>query len=78
MYPNNSYFVSLRYFASLLFIISHSLLVLDHLPLGAALHGLGEIFIAPWALKERAWDLIIIAILFLLFDMWGLINISWN
>jgi len=44
---SNWQFVSFRYCASFLFILSHSLLVLDHLPVGAALHGLGEVFIAP-------------------------------
>ena len=64
MNSGNWQFVFFRYFASLLFILSHSLLVLDHLPTGAALHGLGEVFIAPWAIRERAWDLVAIAILF--------------
>ena len=54
------------------------MLVLDHLPVGAALHGLGEVFIAPWALRERAWDLVVIAVLFFFFDIWGLINTPWN
>jgi len=62
----------------ILFILSHSLLVLDHLPIGAALHGLGEVFIAPWAFSERAWDLVVIAVLFFFFDIWGLINTPWN
>jgi len=53
------------------------LLVLDHLPVGAALHGLGEVFIAPWAFRERAWDLVVIAVLFFFFDIWGLINTPW-
>ena len=56
MNSSNWQFVFFRYFASFLFILSHSLLVLDHLPVGAALHGLGEVFIAPWAFRERAWD----------------------
>ena len=78
MSSSNWQFVFFRYFASFLFILSHSLLVLDHLPVGAALHGLGEVFIAPWAFKERAWDLVVIAVLFLFFDIWGLINTPWN
>ncbi len=72
-------FVFFRYFASFLFILSHSLLVLDHLPVGAALHGLGEVFIAPWAFRQRAWDLVVIAILFFFFDMeraWDLVVIA--
>ena len=78
MSSSNWQFVFFRYFASFLFILSHSLLVLDHLPTGAALHGLGEVFIAPWAFRERAWDLVVIAILFFFFDIWGLINTPWN
>ena len=78
MQSKNLLFTALRYFASLLFILSHGLLVLDHLPIGAALHGLGELFITPWAYRERAWDLIFIAIIFFFFDIWGLINIPWN
>ena len=78
MYANDVKFVFFRYFASILFFISHSLLVLDHLPIGAALHGLGEVFITPWAFKERAWDLVIIAVLFFLFDLWGLFSKAWN
>jgi len=86
MSSGNWQFVFFRYFASFLFILSHSLLVLDHLPVGAldhlpvgaALHGLGEVFIAPWAFRERAWDLVVIAVLFFFFDIWGLINTPWN
>jgi len=52
MSSSNWQFVFFRYFASFLFILSHSLLVLDHLPVGEALHGLGEVFIAPWAFRE--------------------------
>jgi len=54
------------------------LLVSDHLPTGATLHGLGEVFKAPWAFRERASDLVAIAILFFFFDIWGLINTPWN
>ena len=70
MVSGNFQFVLFRYLASFLFIISHSLLVLDHIPIGAALHGIGEVFIAPWAFKERAWDLVVIAVLFFLFEIW--------
>tara|TARA_B100000131_G_scaffold264188_1_gene261333 strand:- start:930 stop:1172 length:243 start_codon:yes stop_codon:yes gene_type:complete len=76
MISKNINLVICRYLASLLFVFSHGLLILDHLPFGAALHGLGELFIAPWAFKERAWDLVVIAILFFFFDLWGLINMS--
>ena len=71
MNSSNWQFVFFRYFASFLFILSHSLLVLDHLPVGAALHGLGEVFIAPWAFRERAWDLVVIAVLFFLLRYLG-------
>ena len=74
MDSKNINLVIFRYLASILFIFSHGLLILDHLPIGAALHGLGEIFIAPWAFRERAWDLVGIAIIFFFFDLWGLIN----
>ena len=74
----NINFVFFRYLASLLFILSHALLILDHIIFGAALHGLGEIFIAPWAYREKAWDLVLIAILFLFLDLWGLTNFSLN
>ena len=78
MNSSNWQFVFFRYFASLLFILSHSLLVLDHLLTGAALHGLGEVFIASWAFMERVWDLVAIAILFFFFDIWGLVFTPWN
>ena len=78
MVSGNFQFVLFRYLASLLFILSHSLLVLDHIPFGAALHGLGEVFIAPWAFRERAWDLVVIAVLFFFFDIWGLLNTPLN
>ena len=70
MLSGNWQYVFFRYLASFLFILSHSLLVLDNIPFGAALHGLGEVFIAPWAFKERAWDLVVIAVLFFLFEIW--------
>ena len=46
-------FVFFRYLASLLFILSHSLLVLDHIPFGAVLHGIGEVFIALGLLRKE-------------------------
>ena len=58
----------MRYFASGLFLLSHGLLVLDHLGVGAALHGIGEVFFAPWAIKQKAWDVVFIAFLFGGFD----------
>ena len=67
-----------RYFASGLFLLSHGLLVLDHLGVGAALHGIGEIFFAPWAIKQKAWDLVFIAFLFGAFDLWGTLKLGFN
>ena len=78
MVSGNFQFVFFRYLASFLFILSPSLLVLDPIPFGAALHGLGEVFIAPWAFRERAWDLVVIAVLFFFFDIWGLLKTPLN
>ena len=78
MISGNLQFVFFRYLASFLFILSHIFLFLDHIPFGAGLHGHAEVFIAPWAFKERAWDLVVIAVLFFFFDIWGLINTPWN
>tara|TARA_Y100001968_G_C19270013_1_gene673748 strand:- start:685 stop:909 length:225 start_codon:yes stop_codon:yes gene_type:complete len=68
--------VIFRYIASGLFLLSHGLLVLDHLGVGAALHGIGEVFFAPWAIRQRAWDLVFIALLFSVFDLWGTFKIG--
>merc|ERR1712138_255129 len=73
-----AYDIFLRYFASGLFLFSHGLLVLDHLGLGAALHGIGEVFFAPWAIKQKAWDLVFIAFLFGVFDLWGTLKLGFN
>ena len=51
MVSGNLQFVFFRYLASFLFILSQSLLVLDNVLFGAALHGLDEVLIAPWAFK---------------------------
>ena len=64
-------YVILRYIASLLFLFSDGLLVLEHLGIGAALHGIGEVFFAPWAIRQRACDLVFIALLFGVVDLWG-------
>ncbi len=68
----------MRYFASGLFLVSHGLLVLDHLLIGAALHGIGELFFTPWAIKQKAWDLVFIAFLFGVFDLWGTLKLGYN
>ena len=61
----------MRFFASGLFLLAHGLLVLEHIALGTALHGVAEVFLAPWALRHRAWDLIVIGLIFCVFDLWG-------
>ena len=65
-----------RYAASGLFLLSHGLLVFDHLLIGAALHGIGELFFTPWAIRQKAWDLVFIAFLFGIFDLWGTLKIG--
>jgi hypothetical protein len=49
--------------------------VLEHIALGTALHGVAEIFLAPWALRHRAWDLIVIGLIFCVFDLWGTLRL---
>ena len=49
----------MRFAASGLFLLAHGLLVLEYVALGTALHGIAEIFLAPWAIRHRAWDLIV-------------------
>ena len=58
----------MRFVASGLFLLAHGLLVLEHIALGTALHGVAEVFLAPWALRHRAWDLIVIGLIFCVFD----------
>ena len=36
-----------------------------------ALHGIAELFLAPWAIRHRAWDIIVIGLIFCVFDLWG-------
>ena len=61
----------MRFVASGLFLLAHGLLVLEHIALGTALHGIAEVFLAPWALRHKAWDLIVIGIVSSVFDFWG-------
>ena len=70
-----SWRVLMRFFASGLFLLAHGLLVLEHIALGTALHGVAEIFLAPWALRHRAWDLIVIGLIFCVFDLWGTLRL---
>ena len=41
----------MRCIASALFLLAHGLLVLEHIMLGTALHGIAELFLAPWAVR---------------------------
>ena len=42
------------------------------------MHGIGEIFFVPWAIKQEAWDLVFIAFLFGAFDLWGTLQLGFN
>ena len=53
----------------------HGLLVLEHIAIGTALHGVAELFLAPWAIRHRAWDIIIIGLIFCVFDLWGTVRL---
>ena len=44
--------------------------------IGTALHGIAELFLAPWALRHRAWDLIVIGLIFCVFDLWGTLRLT--
>ncbi len=66
----------MRFVASGLFLLAHGLLVLEYVTLGTALHGIAEIFLAPWAIRHRAWDLIVIGVIFCVFDLWGTLRLT--
>ncbi len=66
----------MRFVASGLFLVAHGLLVLEYVAVGTALHGIAEIFLAPWAIRHRAWDLIVIGVLFCFFDLWGTLRLT--
>ena len=66
----------MRFVASGLFLLAHGLLVLEYVALGTALHGVAEIFLAPWAIRHRAWDLIVIGVVFCVFDLWGTLGLT--
>lgn len=70
-----SWTVLMRFVASGLFLLAHGFLVLEHIALGTALHGVAEVFLAPWALRHKAWDLIVIGIVFCVFDLWGTLRL---
>ena len=70
-----SWQVLMRCVASALFLVAHGLLVLEHIAIGTALHGVAELFLAPWAIRHRAWDIIIIGLIFCVFDLWGTVRL---
>ena len=72
----NSWQVLMRWVASALFLLAHGLLVLEHVAMGTALHGVAELFLAPWALRHRAWDIIVIGVIFCVFDLWGTVRLT--
>tara|TARA_B100000482_G_scaffold187785_1_gene166865 strand:+ start:567 stop:857 length:291 start_codon:yes stop_codon:yes gene_type:complete len=67
--------VVMRCIASALFLLAHGLLVLEHITIGTALHGIAELFLAPWAVRHRAWDIIVIGLIFCVFDLWGTLRL---
>ncbi|QNI88142.1 hypothetical protein SynROS8604_01506 [Synechococcus sp. ROS8604] len=66
----------MRFVASGLFLLAHGLLVLEYVALGTALHGIAEVFLAPWAIRHRAWDLIVIGVVFCVFDLRGTLRLT--
>tara|TARA_B100001939_G_C16884300_1_gene592334 strand:- start:39 stop:308 length:270 start_codon:yes stop_codon:yes gene_type:complete len=73
---SGSWQVLMRCVASGLFLLAHGLLVLEHIAMGTALHGVAELFLAPWAVRHRAWDLIAIGLIFCVFDLWGTLRLT--
>ena len=73
---SGSWQVLMRCVASGLFLLAHGLLVLEHIAIGTALHGVAELFLAPWAVRHRAWDLIVIGLIFCVFDLWGTVRLT--
>ena len=71
-----SWQVLMRCIASALFLLAHGLLVLEHIAIGTALHGIAELFLAPWALRHKAWDIIVIGLIFCVFDLWGTLRLT--
>ena len=66
----------MRCIASALFLVAHGLLVLEHITIGTALHGIAELFLAPWAIHHKAWDIIVIGLIFCVFDLWGTLRLT--
>jgi hypothetical protein len=73
---SGSWDVLMRCIASALFLLAHGLLVLEHIAIGTALHGIAELFLAPWAVRHRAWDIIVIGVIFCVFDLWGTVRLT--
>ena len=73
---SGSWQVLMRCVASGLFLLAHGLLVLEHIAVGTALHGVAELVLAPWAVRHRAWDLIVIGLIFCVFDLWGTVRLT--
>jgi hypothetical protein len=71
-----SWQVVMRCVASAMFLLAHGLLVLEHVAVGTALHGVAELFLAPWAVRHRAWDIIVIGVVFCVFDLWGTVRLT--
>ena len=71
-----SWQVLMRCIASALFLLAHGLLVLEHIAIGTALHGVAELFLAPWAFRHKAWDIIVIGLIFCVFDLWGTLRLT--
>jgi hypothetical protein len=71
-----SWQVLMRCIASALFLVAHGLLVLEHITIGTALHGIAELFLAPWAIRHKAWDIIVIGLIFCVFDLWGTLRLT--
>jgi hypothetical protein len=34
------------------------------------------LFLAPWALRHKAWDIIVIGLIFCVFDLWGTLRLT--
>ena len=66
----------MRCIASALFLVAHGLLVLEHITIGTALNGIAELFLAPWAIRHKAWDIIVIGLIFCVFDLWGTLRLT--
>ena len=71
-----SWQVLMRCVASALFMVAHGILVLEHITIVTALPGIAELFLAPWAIRHKAWDIIVIGLIFCVFDLWGTLRLT--